>query len=248
MKLTIVLPAYNEEQSLPPLLEKINKAYQQYGWNARVVVVNDGSKDNTLEVAKNYKADVPIEVLDLQPNRGLAGAIREGLTYAASISGPNDVIVTLDADDSQNPFLIQRMLHHISEGSDLVIASRYQHGARILGLKASRKLMSWTAGMLFRVFVGFPGVKDYTCGFRAYRAGFLQKVIDIYKDSFITQKGFGCMVEILLKFGTEKAVIHEVPMILRYDLKQGASKMNVNSTVKQTLRLLYSYKTGSLKP
>jgi dolichol-phosphate mannosyltransferase len=248
MKLTIVLPAYNEEQSLPPLLEKVNNAYKQYGWDARVVVVNDGSKDNTLQVAKNYKAEIPIEVLDLQPNRGLAGAIREGLTYAASTSGPYDVIVTLDADDSQNPFLIQRMLHNIYEGCDLVIASRYQHGARVMGLKTSRKLMSWSAGMLFRVFVGFPGVKDYTCGFRAYRAGFLQKVLDVYKENFITQKGFGCMVEILLKFGTQKAVIHEVPMILRYDLKQGESKMNVNSTVKQTLKLLYSYKLGNLNP
>lgn len=248
MKVTIVLPAYNEEESLPPLLERINKAYKLYNWNAEVVVVNDGSKDNTLNVARNYKSDVPITVLDLQPNRGLAGALREGLRYAASVSDDNDVIVTLDADDSQNPFLINRMLHEIAIGADLIIASRYQNGAHIRGLKGSRKLMSWAAGLLFRVFVGFDGVKDYTCGFRAYRTSFLKNVMNLYKENFITQKGFGCMVEVLLKFGSQNAIINEVPMILRYDLKQGDSKMQVNRTIQQTLKLLYSYKMGKLKP
>lgn len=248
MKVTIVLPAYNEEESLPPLLGRINKACKLYNWNAEVVVVNDGSKDNTLHVARNYKADVPITVLDLQPNRGLAGALREGLQYAASVSEDDDVIVTLDADDSQNPYLINRMLHEIAIGADLIIASRYQPGARIRGLKSSRKLMSWAAGFLFRIFVGFDGVKDYTCGFRAYRASFLKNVMNLYKERFITQKGFGCMVEVLLKFGTQNAIINEVPMILRYDLKQGDSKMQVNRTIQQTLKLLYSYKMGKLKP
>ncbi len=248
MKVTIVLPAYNEEESLPPLLGRIDRASKLYNWDAEVVVVNDGSKDNTLNVAQNFKANVPISVLDLQPNRGLAGALREGLLHAVSISGEDDVIVTLDADDSQNPFLINQMLHEIAIGADLVIASRYQKGAHIRGLKSSRKLMSWAAGMLFRMFVGFDGVKDYTCGFRAYRTSFLKNVMDLYKDNFITQKGFGCMVEVLLKFGSNNAIINEVPMILRYDQKQGASKMQVNRTIKQTLRLLYSYKTGRLKP
>ena len=159
-----------------------------------------------------------------------------------------DVIVTLDADDSQNPFLIQRMVQQFSEGSDLVIASRYQPGARIRGLKKSREFFSWAAGYLFRIFVGFEGVKDYTCGFRAYRVTMINKTLALYGDKFITQKGFGCMVEILIKIGGQSAIIHEVPMILRYDLKQGESKMNVQKTMKQTLKLLLDYKMGRINP
>lgn len=248
MHITIVLPAYNEEESLPPLLGRINEAYKLNGWDASVLVVNDGSKDKTLEVARNFKADIPIEVLDIQPNSGLANAINRGLRKAIEGLKDTDIVVTLDADDSQNPFLIQRMMQQIAEGSDLVIASRYQPGARIKGLKKSRIFFSWAAGLLFRVFVGFEGIKDYTCGFRAYRVDMLRKTIAYYGDKFITQKGFGCMVEVLLKVASQSATMNEVPMILRYDLKQGESKMNVQKTMKQTLKLLLDYKTGRLNP
>lgn len=248
MHIRIVLPAYNEEESLPPLLQKINEAYNYYKWDASVLVVNDGSKDNTLAVARSFKADIPIDVLDIQPNSGLANAINMGMRKAITGLKDTDIVVTLDADDSQNPFLIQRMAQQVAEGSDLVIASRYQPGARIKGLKRSRTFFSWAAGMLFRVMVGFEGIKDYTCGFRAYRVDMLKKTINYYGDKFITQKGFGCMVEVLLKVASQSATMNEVPMILRYDLKQGESKMNVQKTMKQTLKLLMDYKTGKLKP
>lgn len=248
MHIRIVLPAYNEEESLPPLLQKVNEAFNYYKWDASVLVVNDGSKDNTLAVARNFKADIAIDVLDIQPNSGLANAINQGMRKAITGLKDTDIVVTLDADDSQNPFLIERMAHQIAEGSDLVIASRYQPGARIKGLKKSRTFFSWAAGMLFRVMVGFEGIRDYTCGFRAYRVDMLKKTINVYGDKFITQKGFGCMVEILLKVAGQSATLNEVPMILRYDLKQGESKMNVKKTMRQTLKLLLDYKTGKLKP
>ncbi len=248
MHIRIVLPAYNEEDSLPPLLQRINEAYNYYKWDASVLVVNDGSKDNTLSVAQNFKADISIKVLDIQPNSGLANAINQGMREAIKGLKDTDIVVTLDADDSQNPFLIQRMAQQVAEGSDLVIASRYQPGARIKGLKRSRTFFSWAAGMLFRVMVGFEGIKDYTCGFRAYRVDMLKKTINYYGDKFITQKGFGCMVEVLLKVASQSATMNEVPMILRYDLKQGESKMNVKKTMSQTLKLLLDYKTGKLKP
>ncbi len=248
MHITIVLPAYNEEESLPPLLQKINDAYNHYKWDASVLVVNDGSVDNTLAVARNFKADIQIEVLDIQPNSGLAYAIDSGMRKAIHGLKDTDIVITLDADDSQNPFLIQRMAQQVAEGSDLVIASRYQPGARIKGLKRSRTFFSWAAGFLFRVLVGFEGIRDYTCGFRAYRVDMLRKTISVYGDKFITQKGFGCMVEILLKVAGQSATLNEIPMILRYDLKQGESKMNVQKTMKQTLRLLLDYKRGKLNP
>ncbi len=248
MHITIVLPAYNEEESLPPLLHKINDAYNYYKWDASVLVVNDGSKDNTLAVAQNFKADIRIDVLDIQPNSGLANAINSGLRKAIEGLKDTDIVVTLDADDSQNPFLIQRLAQQIAEGSDLVIASRYQPGARIKGLKRSRTFFSWAAGLLFRIMVGFEGIRDYTCGFRAYRVDMLRKTINAYGDKFITQKGFGCMVEVLLKVAGQSATLNELPMILRYDLKQGESKMNVQKTMRQTLKLLLDYKTGKLNP
>lgn len=248
MHLTIVLPVYNEEGSLPSLLKKINDASSLYAWDASVLVVNDGSTDGSLAVARGFESDIPIEALDIQPNRGLANAINTGLRHAVNRSKDDDIIVTLDADDSQNPFLIQRMVQHIAEGSDVVIASRYQPGARIRGLKNARKVFSWIAGLLFRLVVRIEGVRDYTCGFRAYRAEVLRRTIHAYGDKFVTQPGFGCMAEVLVKLAGQNAIMHEVPMILRYDLRQGESKMNVRQTVKQTLTLLLDYTRGRAVP
>ena len=61
MHIRIVLPAYNEEESLPPLLKRINHAYNVYGWNASVLVVNDGSKDKTSDVARNFKGEIKVD-------------------------------------------------------------------------------------------------------------------------------------------------------------------------------------------
>lgn len=238
-KIHIFLPSYNEELNLPRLLSRIDSFAQQVPyWDVKVLVINDGSKDNTLSVAQNFQTKIKKEVVNLQPNRGLAGAMREGFNNALVGLSDNDAVVALDADDSHNPFLIERMIKQLNEGSDVVIASRYQYGARIYGLEKYREIASWVAGYLFRITAPIKGVRDYTCGFRAYRVSKLKEVMNHYQDNFIQEQGFSCMAEILLKIAKQKAIIHEVPMILRYDRKEGESKLNFFKTVKQTLRLV----------
>ncbi|MHC1708662.1 MAG: glycosyltransferase [Bacteroidales bacterium] len=242
-RIRLVLPAYNEELSLPPLLARVEAVRSQFNLNLELLIVNDGSRDGTLAFANDYAASHPwASVLDLQPNRGLAGAMREGLTKAVEDLDEQDVVVTMDADDSHNPGLIFRMITQIREGSDLVIASRYRPGSRILGLAPHRKLMSSVAGWLFRIFLPIKGVRDYTCGYRAYRVSLIRKALERYKDKFIEQQGFACMAEILIKMRVFHPVVHELPFILRYDLKQGVSKMNVWRTVLQTLLMIFTSK------
>jgi dolichol-phosphate mannosyltransferase len=78
--------------------------------------------------------------------------------------------------------------------------------------------LSWGAGKLFRVCYPIHGVRDYTCGYRAYRAGFLRRAFENDKY-FIDQPGFSCMIDILLKLDRLGAIMTEVPLVLRYDLK-----------------------------
>ena len=237
-KIKIVLPAYNEELSLPPLLKRILGVKENFNLNLEILVVNDGSKDNTVGVAKNFN----VEVLDLQPNRGLAEAIREGLFAAIANLEDEDIIIVMDADNTHTPGLVMRMIRHIAEGCDIVIASRYQKGARVIGLSWFRKMLSFGASILFRILVGISGVKDYTCGYRAYRVEILKKAYQLYKEDFIKQTGFGCMIEILLRLQKFNPVIEEVPLILRYDFKEGESKMKIFRTIKQTLKLVFNYR------
>ncbi len=237
-KIKLMLPAYNEAQSLPSLLKRISIVKEQFQLPLDILVVNDGSQDDTAAIARSHG----VAVLDLQPNRGLAGAMRAGFQEALKDMTPDDILITMDADDSHHPGLIYRMLIQIREGSDLVIASRYRPGARIVGLSRFRKYLSSGAGILFKIFRPIEGVRDYTCGYRAYRVRLLQQMMQYYGDQFITQEGFGCMAEILLKSRVFQPVVHELPFILRYDQKMGASKMRVLRTVKDTLQLIFSQK------
>ncbi|HLG33695.1 MAG TPA: glycosyltransferase [Bacteroidia bacterium] len=241
-KLHIILPAYNEALNLPNLLGRIENFSAQVPYlDMTVFVINDGSTDNTSNLSKDFPMSIRKIVVDLNPNRGLAGAMRAGIGEGMKGLSEQDVLVALDADDSHNPFLIERMLKQINEGSDVVIASRYQKGSRIYGLTKFRKFTSWSAGILFRVLLPVKGVKDYTSGFRAYKAKILRKAINRYGEKFIQEQGFACMAEVLLKLAKEKAIIHEVPFILRYDRKKGSSKMKVIKTVRETINLIFKY-------
>lgn len=237
----VVLPAYNEEKSLPTLLERLELSFDEAGLTGDVLVVNDGSTDNTGGVVRSYVGQFRVRLLDLQPNRGLAEAIKAGLIAAVFDSKPGDVIITMDADNTHTPGLILRMVRMIREGSDVVIASRYQRGSTIRGVSTFRRTLSFVASILFRVVVRIRGVRDYTCGYRAYRAELLRAAFNRYHDEFIRQTGFGCMAEILLKLKTFDPIISEVPLILRYDMKPSISKMQIGSTIKETLIMLLRY-------
>jgi dolichol-phosphate mannosyltransferase len=144
----------------------------------------------------------------------------------------------MDADNSHPAGLIIQMTRMILEGNDVVIASRYRPASRVRGLSWHRRLMSTGARVLFQVMFPIPGVRDYTCGYRAYRAGLLKEAFKVYGDALVEGQGFQCMADILIKLSRMNAIMTEAPMILRYDLKKGTSKMRVTRTVLNTLKLI----------
>jgi len=211
----------------------------------KVIVVNDGSADATARIAAEYSLVMPL-VLENHPiNMGLGATMRDCLTKAIELANPQDIIVTMDADNSHNPESIWPMGRLIREGSDVVIASRYQTGSRVRGVPAYRRLLSFAGRLFFRALFPIRGVRDYTCGFRAYRAQALQTAWKSYGDAMFDQEGFQCIVDILLKLRRFDLVFAEVPMILRYDLKKGGSKMKVAHTIKSTLLLMFRRRFGS---
>lgn len=234
----VMLPAYNEADGLPSLLQKIKQVFASNGQPYHVIVVDDASSDDTSEVAIGASSEMPLTLVRHLKNQNLPGALRSGMTKAIELGTSGDVIVTMDGDDTHPPGSINCLLQKISEGYDVVTASRYQIGSRVMGVPFFRVLMTWGARMLFRVAMPIPGVRDYTCGYRAYRFDVLQEAMDHYGDQFVSEKGFSCMADVLLKMRRFKYVFGEVPLLLRYDQKQGVSKMAVGSTVWLTLKLL----------
>jgi dolichol-phosphate mannosyltransferase len=236
--LAIVLPAYNEERNLGPLLDSIRDAMAEAAVPYRVIVVDDGSVDQTAEAVASRESSMPLLLVRHPRNQGLGPTIRDGLRLATELAGDGDVIVTMDADQSHNPGLIPRLLQAIHEGHDVVIASRYRPGSRVCGLPAARILVSLGASWTFRILFPTAGVRDFTCGYRAYRAALLKTALATYGDRFIEAEGFHSMAEILLKLRRLHPIFGEVPFILRYDLKEGATKMRVGRTIRQTLALV----------
>lgn len=240
----IVLPAFNEEQSIGTLLERIDEVMHDDQQQYQVILVDDGSSDRTAEIAEKYAKLLPIRLERHEKNKGLGATIRDGLSVAASLCGPKDVVVAMDADNTHTPALILRMLRAIEEGNDVVIASRYQRGSYIRGLSWPRRSLSFGARILFQCAFPINGVRDYTSGFRAYRGDVLKRAFDEFGTRFIDQDGFQCMVDILLKLRQHDVICSEVPLILRYDLKGGASKMRVLKTIRATLALLIKRRLG----
>lgn len=244
--IVVVLPAYNEEDALPPLLHRLHSvSVGHFGSTLSVIVVDDGSTDRTAERAKaGAPPGLDLRLVSHAENRGLNEAVRSGLLAALEQADDDDIVVTMDADDTHAPGLISRMTMLIEEGNDVVVASRFAPGGRVLGVPLSRRILSRGASLLFRFVYPVRGVRDYTCGYRAYRAALLKEAFTRWGRQFVSEPGFSCMVDILLKLSRLQAVITEVPLVLRYGRKPGKSKMNVRRTVAQTLSLLVRRRLG----
>jgi dolichol-phosphate mannosyltransferase len=232
-----MFPAYEEEKNLPGLLEDLARTLATWEGapTTKVVVVDDGSKDQTAARAREAKG-LDLTVLVHPVNQGLGAAMRTGIEHVLANARDEDLMATMDADHTHPPESIPSMVALAERGADLVIASRFQPGASIHGLDAFRKAISQGASWLLRVL--FPGARDYTCGYRVYRVGLLRWGKARYGRHFLNQKGFSVMVDLLLKLRRRARRIEEVPLTLRYDRKRSTSKMKLARTSWTTLRLL----------
>lgn len=246
------MPAYNEEVSLPLLLQSISElSFPGDEWH--VVVVDDGSSDSTPLVLRDWAARIPMTVLTHSPNQGLGAAMRTGLAHIAGVISEGDAVVAMDSDNTHPPSLAVRMREkQKAEDLDIVIASRYAsengESGQEVGLASYRKLLSRGAGLLLQWAFHIKGARDYTCGYRLYSSRIIRKAWSIYGTDLVEENSFVCMAEILIKLARIGARIGEVPLVLRYDLKGGASKMKVMRTVMRYLGLIWQYKVrGSLR-
>jgi len=168
----------------------------------------------------------------------LGETIRDALRAGVQTATPDDILVTMDSDNTHDPALVPTLVKRLNEGNDIVIASRYRAGSRVVGLSVLRHILSYIARILFQIIFPIRGVRYYTCGYRAYRASMLRRAFAVYGDSLVTERSFAYMAEILLKLSKMHVNIAEVPMVLHYDRKVGASKMRVFWTGLRTLRMM----------
>lgn len=243
-KAIVVLPCYNEEKDIASLVEKWMNIYvdfQNKGYELAVYCINDCSKDNTKAVIEGLCEKYPnkLFLINHEVNKGLGGVLDTGFNMFNKMGAKGDVFILMDGDDTHDPIYSLNMLDKI-ENCDCVIASRYCNESSTKGVPPVRLFMSFGARMYYTMMLQVENVKDYTCGYRMYSYDIVQKAIATYGEKFVEKRSFACMMEVLYKLSKVGARFSEIPFELRYDLKEGESKMKIAKTVKDSLITAFS--------
>lgn len=244
----ILLPAYNEEKALPALIPKIDQTLKALGKDYCLIICDDGSRDKTGEIIREFARKFPSEILVHKINRGLGETSRDLFERVAELAKPEDVIIRMDCDNTHEPAFIPQMLSKIEQGFDVVIASRFQPRGGQVGLNTYKAFVSLGANLFMKLVFPIEGVREYSCGFRAYRADVIKAAIDIFGNNFIQLKGLGftCTIEKFVKLKMLRARFTEIPFVLRYDQKKSQSKMvgSVTTFGYFTLVIFYYWPWG----
>lgn len=238
----VLLAAWNEEGVIRPLLLDLARTLARDGDPHRVVLVDDGSTDRTGAEAARAVAEsagaLTLDVLRHPANQGLGAGLKTGIGWILERAADDDVIVTLDADHTHPPAKIRDLVRLVRAGADVAIASRYRPGAIVEGVPAHRRALSDVARVLFQLLYPIPGVRDYTCCFRAYRVPVLRRAQRVYGEALCTQRGFEAVVDLLLRLAPLGIRVEETGFELRYAERVRTSKMKVLKTVRSSVLLL----------
>lgn len=235
-----LLCAYNESKNIVKVIENIRKYFK---YEYKIIIVNDGSTDDTEFQIKKQVRESEIVLLNHKRNLGLGAALRTGLLFILnnSMLKAKDTIITLDADNTHPIEIANVMVKKIFENNDLIIASRFTKGAIQLGVPLYRKLISLSARCILKIIFPYPGLKDYTSGYRAYRGSLILTAYNYYKKDIVKERNFVVQLEILVKLLKFRPKIYEVPINLKYFLKYGKSKLKIVKNIISYLNFIFSY-------
>ena len=228
MHLSIIIPVYNEEKRIPNTLKEIDEYLRKQAYDYEILVVDDGSKDRTVEVGRGLASTIKnLKITGYKKNQGKGYAVRFGLKEASG-----DYRLFTDADNSTSIDQIEKMWPEFEKGFDLVIGSRDIKGAVLdppqpwlrhiilgEGFKLYRKLM-----------VGLWRVEDTQCGFKGFKKEAVEKILPKCQ---INRFAFDPEILVLAKKLGFK--IKEIPVNWKNDLE---SKVNFKSILKMALDLI----------
>jgi dolichol-phosphate mannosyltransferase len=225
--LSIVVPCYNEADSIPLLHSELTKIWPEFTklYETELILVDDGSSDNTAELLKAAFAEYTnFQVVRHEVNQNLGAALRTG--FAASKS---DFVVPLDADCTTPMVVIPRMLARLENGADLVTASPYHPEGALKGVPVIRQIPSKGLVMILKLLLGSKNY-TYTVMVRAYR----REVVD---EVPIRYNNFVAMTQIFCEAILKGFRVEDEPAILS-TREFGASKMQTGRTIVVQLRFL----------
>lgn len=181
--LSVIIPAYNEAKRLPLTLIDVDKHLSAAGYSYEIIVVDDGSKDATVDIAKRLAGLVKnLRVVENERNRGKGAAVRQGMLEAKG-----SVRLFMDADNSTSIDQFERMMPFFTGGGgekyDVVIGSRAIPGAKLEPPQPFYKRVLGKAGNLFIQLVAVWGVSDTQCGFKCFSESAAERVFRVARSN-----------------------------------------------------------------
>ena len=204
MTYSIVIPAYNESDRIRPTLDEIIRHVQEHKWDAEILVVDDGSRDDTPEIVRAYSRQHPqIQLIQNPGNRGKGFSVRNGMLHARG-----DICLFTDADLSSPIAEAEKLFDAIHQGADIVIGSRWLRAE----LQTERQPLYRQAfgrifNILLRLVLGLH-FRDTQCGFKAFRREAAQRIFPLQR---IERWGFDPEILFLARRMSFRTV--EVPVV-----------------------------------
>jgi len=223
--LSVIIPAYNEEKRLPKTLEEIDKYLSRQDYSYEIIVVNDGSKDRTAEIAR--RSDIRnLRLIDNQVNHGKGYVVRQGMLEARG-----EYRLFTDADNSTSIDQVEKMWPYFKEGYRVVIGSRDIKGAVItVPQNWLRRRLGDIFNLIVQIVSGLFGIWDTQCGFK----GFSRKAVeDIFPKLTINRWAFD--VEILVLAKRMGYRIKEIPVVW---INSPDSKVKLSGMIKMLLEVV----------
>ena len=248
-KIFILIPVLNESGNIPLLIDSLHhlclELQNQYG--VQIFLIDDGSQDDTAALATRVSGDVGInlEVIRHDVNQGPGKAFGTGFSHILPFLHENDLILTMEGDNTSRMNLVKQMLTRLSEGFDAVFASPYMYGGQILNTSAYRVFLSTVGNLLVKEVLGINGILTASSFFRIYRAKTITHLQTVYGPEILERTGFECMVEMTMKMINLQMTISEVPLVLDTKLRVGKSRMKITRTILgyfQLFQLKYKWK------
>ena len=171
-KVSVIVPLYNEQESIRPLYAAIVRSLGQLGCAFEIIVVDDGSLDETAAIATELaRIDSRLCIVKFRRNYGQTPAMAAGIEHARG-----EIIVTMDGDLQNDPEDIGRLLEQLDQGYDIVVGWRFNRQDKLLSRKIPSRIANWLIGRM----TGVP-IKDNGCSLKAYRASLI-KQIPLYSE------------------------------------------------------------------
>jgi len=233
MKLAIVIPTYNEAETIPNLIKELFEKIKHLVEKLDILIIDDSSPDGTADIVKELVGEYEkITIIQRAKKMGLGAAYKEGFRYVLE-KLDSELIVQMDADHSHQPGEIPNMLEKI-KNFDYLIASRHVEGSDVIGWGMGRKITHSVAGAIAKVCAKLE-IKDSTSGFRMFKKKTLEKI----NFNKIRSDGFAFQIEVLYQLKQLGMKGLEVPTIF-VNRTEGSSKMG-STEMMQFIRMCISY-------